>query len=85
MLGWFIFTPVGFLMDPLFDAIGRALLVDDSSLRGLWGTAYNAPVVALANPTNTIVLGSFVGWVAPGASHLLPGTLGGRVLPTHDL
>jgi uncharacterized protein (TIGR03546 family) len=62
MLGWFIFTPVGFLLDPVFDALGQALL-DVSGLRPLWGAAYNAPVLALANPTNTIVLGSFVGWL----------------------
>lgn len=61
-LGWAIFTPVGFLLDPVFDAIGRALLVDSSGLRGLWGAAYNAPVIALANPTNTIVVGSLVSW-----------------------
>lgn len=62
-LGWLIFTPVGFLLDPLFERIGTALLIDSDSLEGVWATAYNAPVVALANPTNTIVLGSFVGWV----------------------
>ena len=62
MLGWFIFTPVGFLLDPVFDSIGRALLLDASTLEGVWATAYNAPVVALANPTNTIVVGSLVGW-----------------------
>jgi uncharacterized protein (TIGR03546 family) len=62
-LGWFIFTPVGFVLDPLFDRVGRALLVDASALEGLWSAAYNAPVVALANPTNTIVVGSLVGWM----------------------
>jgi uncharacterized protein (TIGR03546 family) len=63
MLGWMIFTPVGFLLDPAFDALGTALVVDTTGLAGLWGTAYNTPVVALANPTNTIVVGSFVGWL----------------------
>lgn len=63
LLGWLIFTPVGFLLDPVFNAIGRALLVDNTSLQPVFGAAYNAPVVALANPTNTIVVGSFVGWV----------------------
>jgi uncharacterized protein (TIGR03546 family) len=62
-LGWMIFTPVGFLLDPLFDRIGLALLVDSAALRDVWGSAYNAPVVALANPTNTIVVGSLVGWL----------------------
>jgi uncharacterized protein (TIGR03546 family) len=64
MLGWAIFTPVGFLLDPAFDAIGTALIVDNSALQGLWSAAYNAPVVALANPTNTVVVGSFVSWLA---------------------
>jgi uncharacterized protein (TIGR03546 family) len=63
MLGWLIFTPVGFLLDPVFDRIGVALLLDSVALQDVWGAAYNAPVVALANPTNTIVVGSFVGWV----------------------
>jgi uncharacterized protein (TIGR03546 family) len=62
MLGWLILTPVGFLLDPLFDRIGTSLLVDSGALRDVWSTAYNAPVVALANPTNTIVVGSLVGW-----------------------
>jgi uncharacterized protein (TIGR03546 family) len=61
-LGWLIFTPAGFLLDPVFDRIGRALLVDNVGLTGVWSAAYNAPVVALANPTNTIVVGSLVGW-----------------------
>lgn len=63
MLGWLIFTPVGFALDPIFDRIGVALLLDSSGLQDFWGAAYNAPVVALANPTNTIVVGSFVGWL----------------------
>jgi len=63
MLGWMIFTPVGFLLDPLFDRIGLALLVDNTALQSTWSSAYNTPVVALANPTNTIVVGSFVGWL----------------------
>src|SRR5690242_5809610 len=39
-LGWLIFTPVGFLLDPVFDRVGTALLVDSSGLQDLWGTAY---------------------------------------------
>jgi len=62
-LGWMIFTPVGFLLDPLFDRIGLALLLDNASLGDVWGAAYNTPIVALANPTNTIVVGSFVSWL----------------------
>src|SRR3954464_9576282 len=35
MLGWMLFVPVGFLLDPLFDAIGLRLLTA-SSLSPLW-------------------------------------------------
>ena len=63
-LGWFIFTPVGFALDPIFDSIGTTLLADASVLHGLWGFLYNAPVIALGNPTNTIVVGSLVFWMA---------------------
>jgi uncharacterized protein (TIGR03546 family) len=62
MLGWFVFTPVGYLLDPAFDALGSSLLMDNAELQGLWSTAYNAPIVALANLTNTVVLGSLLGW-----------------------
>jgi len=63
MLGWMIFTPVGFALDPVFDRIGRALIIEAEALHGFWASAYNAAVVALANPTNTIVVGSLVGWI----------------------
>ena len=63
MLGWMIFTPVGFLLDPAFDQVGQTLLMDAGGLRDIWATAYNTPVVALANPTNTIVVGSIVSWL----------------------
>src|SRR5688500_655068 len=63
MLGWFLFTPFGFLLDPVFHRIGASLLVENASLESVWSTAYNAPLVALGNPTNTIVVGSFVSWL----------------------
>lgn len=62
-LGWLILTPVGFALDPLFDSIGTTLLADTSALQGLWVFLYNAPIIALGNPTNTIVVGSIVFWV----------------------
>ena len=61
-LGWLIFTPVGFALDPAFDAIGTSLIADTTALQGLWIFLYNTPVVALGNPTNTIVVGSLVFW-----------------------
>ena len=60
MLGWAVFIPVGFLLDPAFDRLGRALLLDTAALQGVWTWAYNTPVVALTNFNNTVVLGSLV-------------------------
>src|SRR5437899_4848308 len=61
MLGWALFIPFGFLLDPVFDTIGRSLL-EAPSLRGLWTAWYNAPLVPYTNFNNTVVLGSVVGW-----------------------
>ena len=63
MLGWFLFIPLGFILDPVFDTIGQALLLDVPALSGVWATIYNTPVLALTNLNNSIVLGSLVGWV----------------------
>jgi uncharacterized protein (TIGR03546 family) len=59
MLGWALFVPIGFLLDPLFDWIGHALLLAEP-LRGFWTSLYNMPVAPLTNFNNTIVLGSVV-------------------------
>jgi uncharacterized protein (TIGR03546 family) len=62
-LGWVLFVPVGFALDPLFDQVGRTLLLDTPALSGLFSTIYNTPVLALTNLNNSIVLGSLLGWV----------------------
>lgn len=59
MLGWAVFVPVGFLLDPLFDRIGHTLLFTPS-LTPLWTSLYNTPVVPLTNFNNTVALGSLV-------------------------
>lgn len=63
MLGWALFVPIGFLLDPVFDPIGRSLL-QSQALRSMWTAWYNTPLVPYTNFNNTIVLGSFVGWLA---------------------
>ena len=63
MLGWALFVPLGFILDPVFHAIGLGLL-QATSLRGLWTSMYNTPLVPYTNFNNTIVLGSVVGWLA---------------------
>ena len=62
MLGWALFVPLGFILDPVFHAIGLGLL-GAPSLRGLWTSMYNMPLVPYTNFNNTIVLGSVVGWL----------------------
>ena len=59
MLGWALFVPIGFLLDALFDWIGRTLLFTPS-LTPLFTSLYNMPVVPLTNFNNTVTLGSLV-------------------------
>ena len=59
LLGWAVFVPVGFLLDPLFDWVGHSLLLAPS-LRGLWTSLSNTPIIPLTNFNNTVVLGSLV-------------------------
>lgn len=63
-LGWALFLPLGFALDPAFDALGRTLLLGTPALRPLWTAWYNTPVVPLTNFNNTIVLGSLTAWLA---------------------
>lgn len=60
LLGWAVFLPVGFLLDPLFDWVGHTLLLETPSLIPLWTSLYNMPVAPLTNFNNTVVLGSVV-------------------------
>lgn len=75
LLGMALFAPLGFLLDPQFDRFGHWLLVDVSSLRPLWVWLDDRPVLALANLTNTVVLGSLVAWMIL----FLPILLAGRI------
>src|SRR5215208_1932209 len=61
MLGWMLFVPIGFLLDPLFNLIGLKLLTA-ASLRPLWTDWTNTPLLPYTNFNNTIVLGSLVAW-----------------------
>jgi uncharacterized protein (TIGR03546 family) len=63
LIGWALFLPLGFVLDPVFDSIGWSLL-QAPSLRGLWTSWYNAPLVPYTNFNNTVVLGSVVGWLS---------------------
>jgi uncharacterized protein (TIGR03546 family) len=59
MLGWALFVPIGFLLDPLFDSIGHTLLFTPS-VTPFFTSLYNMPVVPLTNFNNTVTLGSLV-------------------------
>lgn len=61
MLGWAIAVPFGFMLDPLFDRVGMALLTTDA-LAPMWTWIVSTPVLSLAHLNNTIVLGSLVTW-----------------------
>lgn len=60
MLGWALAIPLGFALDPVFDALGRELLLGIPALTPLWTALANLPVVPLSNFNNTVVLGSLV-------------------------
>src|SRR5437867_3001775 len=53
LLAWGVFVPIGFILDPLFDRIGRWLLVDAQGLRPLWTTMDNIPGLAPTTPRRT--------------------------------
>jgi uncharacterized protein (TIGR03546 family) len=72
-LGWALFVPVGFILDPLFDAVGRALL-GATALRGLWTALFDLPVVPWSRLNNSVVLGSLVVWAVAFAPLYLVGT-----------
>lgn len=62
MLGWAIAVPVGFMLDPVFERVGMAILTNDAFAPFfLW--VVNTPIVALSRLNNTIVLGSLVAWL----------------------
>src|SRR5258705_12295428 len=48
MLGWAVFVPIGFLLDPLFDWVGHTLLFTPS-LRPSWPSLLNVPVIPFRN------------------------------------
>ena len=73
-LGWAVATPIGFMLDPLFDRLGMAILTTDA-LTPFFTWVVNTPVVALSRLNNTIVVGSLVAWLLL----LIPAFLGFRV------
>lgn len=74
LLGWALFLPLGFALDPVFDRVGRQLLLETPPLEPMWTAWFNTPVLPYTNFNNTIVLGSFAAWLVLA----LPIFLGAR-------
>ena len=55
----FFFSVVAYLFDPVFDQVGRMVL-EQSSLKGLFTTMYNLPIVPFTKFYNSIVMGAGV-------------------------
>ena len=63
MLGWALAVPVGFALDPVFDAIGRYLLITRADLTPFWTRVLNLPLAPYSQVNNTVVLGANLTWV----------------------
>ena len=59
ILGWAIFSGIGYILDPLFHWIGLTFLTA-GSLEGLWTNLYNITLLRLARFNNSIVMGSLI-------------------------
>ncbi len=64
LVAWGLFTVLAFLLDPLFDALGHAILTA-GALQPLWGAFHGTDLGRLSDFNNTVVMGSLcVGVVA---------------------
>lgn len=63
MLGWALAVPVGFALDPVFDAIGRYLLITRGDLAPFWTKMMNLPLAPYSQLNNTVALGATLTWV----------------------
>jgi uncharacterized protein (TIGR03546 family) len=55
-----IFKLIAFIIDPLAQLLGYALLVQVKPLTPLWTKLYNMPIVPYTHFNNTVVLGSLI-------------------------
>lgn len=59
IVAWGLFTVLAFALDPVFDALGHAVLTADV-LRPLWAALYGTDFGRLSDFNNTVVMGSLV-------------------------
>ncbi len=55
----FFFKFIAFAVDPLADILGRVVL-EAPTLRSIWVTLYNMPIIPFTRFNNSIVMGSFL-------------------------
>ena len=55
----FFFAFIAYLLDPIFDTVGQAIL-ESQSLAGLFRSIYNMPILPMTRFNNSIVMGSGV-------------------------
>lgn len=60
LFAWGAFALISYILDPLFNRIGYALLVQVPALQPLWTALYNTPAVPWTGFNNTLTLGSLV-------------------------
>lgn len=60
LLSWILYSLFGWVLDPVFHAIGYTVLVRIPFLQSLWITLYNIPIAPLTRFNNTVVMGSLL-------------------------
>lgn len=63
IVAWGIFTGIAFLLDPVFDMLGHAVLTADA-LRPLWSAFQATDIGRLSDFSNTVVMGSLLFCIA---------------------
>jgi uncharacterized protein (TIGR03546 family) len=59
LLAWGVFSAIAYLLDPLFNSLGLAILKADA-LQGLWTSMYNHAWFPLTQFNHSITMGSLV-------------------------
>ncbi len=59
LFAWALFTAIAYVLDPLFDLLGHAVLTADA-LRPIWSTLYGTDLARLTEFNNTVVMGSLI-------------------------
>jgi len=55
----FFFKIIAWMLDPLFDSVGKVIL-EIGSLKGLYTTMYNLPIIPFTKFNNSVVMGAMI-------------------------